>query len=149
MMDSMKDSLRGVARRDYVIAGVVTALGLALMYVNVHDYDAAEYKRNTAIFYGGVVPYALAIPLFTLVTVPLLWRRVATITAVGASLGALVVNELLVGTDVVRCGVVFPTAFFFGFAAGAYLDGRDKFVGLALALGLVWVDGPPEFGPVV
>src|SRR4051794_1935434 len=120
MIDSMKDSLKGVAKRDYVIAGVLTALGLALMYLNVHDHhaDPAEYKRNTAIFYGGVVPYVFAIPLFLLVTVPLLWRRVAPITAMQVALGGLVINELLVGTDVVRCGVVFPTAFLFAFAAG-------------------------------
>src|SRR3954470_23794647 len=149
MIDSMKHSLRGVGKRDYVIAGVVTVLGLLLMYSNVHDYDAEEFKRNTAIFYAGVVPYGFAMVLFPLVTVPLLWRRVAPIAATGAALAGLVVNELLVGTDVVRCGVVFPTAFLFAFAAGAYLDGRDKLTGLALSMGLVWVDGPPEFGPVV
>jgi signal transduction histidine kinase len=151
MIDAMKNSLAGVMKRDYVIAGVVTALGLALMYINVHDHhnDPAEFKRNTAIFYGGVVPYGFAMVLFPLVTVPLLWRRVAPVAAVGAALAGLVVNELLVGTDIVRCGVVFPTAFLFAFAVGAYLDGRDTWIGLALALGLVWVDGPPEFGPIV
>ena len=151
MINSMKDSLRGVAKRDYVIAGVVTVAGLALMYLNVHDHhaDPAEFKRNSAIFYGGVVPYGFAMVLFPLVTVPLLWRRVALIAAAGGALAGLVVNELLVGTDIVRCGVVFPTAFLFAFAAGAYLDGRDSFIGLVLAQGLVWVDGPPEFGPVV
>jgi hypothetical protein len=149
MIDSMKEPLRDVAKRDYVIAGVLTALGLALMYLNVAEYDAEEYRRNSAIYYGGVVPYGFALVLFPLVTIPLLWRRVAPIAATGAALGGLLVNELLVGTDVVRCGVVFPTAFFFAFAAGAYLDRRDTFTGLALSLGLVFVDGPPEFGPVV
>jgi hypothetical protein len=147
----MKVSLAGVTKRDYAIAGVMTALGLLLMYGNVHDHaaDAAEFKRNTAVYFGGVLPYGFAIVLFPLVTVPLLWRRVAPIPAVSVSLAALVANELLVGTDAVRCGVVFPTAFFFAFAIGSQLTDRDARTGLALVLGLIFVDGVVEFGPVV
>jgi hypothetical protein len=122
MMDSMKESLRGVGKRDYVVAGVLTALGLLLMYGNVH---------------GGILPYGFAMVLFPLVTVPLLWRRVAPVAAVGAAFAGLVVNELLVGTDVIRCGVVFPTAFFFAFTAGAQLGARETWIGLALSLGLI------------
>jgi hypothetical protein len=146
MIDSMTASLTRVGKRDIAIAAVLTALGLLLMYGNVHDYDAAEYKKNTAIYYGGIVPYALAIPLFPLVTVPLLWRRVAPLAAVGASLAGLVINELLVGTDVIRCGVVFPTAFVFAFTTGAQLDGRQARKGLALSLGLI-LFAVVELGP--
>jgi hypothetical protein len=146
MIDSMTASLSRVGKRDIAIAAVLTALGLLLMYGNVHDYDAAEYKKNTAIYYGGIVPYVLAIPLFPLVTVPLLWRRVAPLAAVGASLAGLVINELLVGTDVIRCGVVFPTAFVFAFTTGAQLDGRQARKGLALSLGLI-LFAVVELGP--
>jgi signal transduction histidine kinase len=149
MMESMRKSLRDVARRDVVIASVVSVLGLALMYLNVHDHsaDPAEFKENTAIYFGGVLPYEFAIPLFLLVTVPLLWRRVAPLGAAGASLAGLAVNELLVGTDVLRCGVVFPTAFLFAFTTGAQLERRDARFGLALALGLVLIVGAVELGP--
>ena len=140
-MGLVKDSLEGVGKRDYVIAGVLTALGLALMYLNVAEYDAEEYKRNSAIYYGGVVPYAFAIPLFLLVTVPLLWRRVAPIEAMEVAFAGLVINEMLVGTDVLRCGVVFPTAFLFAFTAGAQLQGRESRNGLALSLGLILLSG--------
>ena len=147
MIDSMTASLSRVGKRDIAIAAVLTALGLLLMYGNVHDYDAAEYKKNTAVYYGGIVPYALAIPLFPLVTVPLLWRRVVPLAAVGASLAGLLVNALLVGTDVIRCGVVFPTAFVFAFTTAAQLDGRQARKGLALSLGLILFEvvelGPP------
>jgi hypothetical protein len=151
MTDSIKASLAGVGKRDIAIASALTALGILLMYSNVHDHNAdpAEFKRNTAIFFGGVLPYVFAIPLFLLVTVPLLWRRVAPLEAVSAALAGLVVNDLLVGTDVVRCGVVFPTAFLFAFTAGTQLTGRQSRTGLALALGLVFVDGAVEFGPFV
>ena len=146
MIDSMTASLSRVGKRDITIAFVLTALGLALMVLNVAEYDAAEYEKNTAIYYGGVVPYAFAIVLFPLVTVPLLWRRVAPLAAVGAAFAGLLVNELLVGTDVLRCGVVFPTAFIFAFTTGSLLDGREALKGLALSLGLI-VIAVVELGP--
>jgi len=146
MIDSMTASLARIGKRDIAIAAVLTALGLLLMYGNVHDYDAAEFKKNTAIYYGGVIPYAFAIVLFPLVTVPLLWRRVAPLAAVGASLAGLVVNELLVGTDVVRCGVVFPTAFVFAFTTAAQLDGPQARKGLALSVALILM-AVVELGP--
>jgi hypothetical protein len=149
MMVSMRNSLRAVARRDVVIASVVSVLGLALMYLNVHDHqaDPAEFKENTAIYFGGLLPYEFAIPLFLLVTVPLLWRRVAPIEAMEAAFAGLVINEVLVGTDVLRCGVVFPTAFLFAFTAGAQLQGRESRNGLALSLGLILLVGAVELGP--
>jgi len=151
MIDAMRESLGRVSARDYAIAGVLTALGVALMIENVvaHAADPAEFKRNAAIFYAGVVPYGFAVGLFPLVTIPVLWRRLAPLAMAGAALAGLVVNELLVGTDIFRCGVVFPTAFFLAFAAGAYLERRDALIGLALCMALVVIDGGPEFGPAV
>ena len=122
------------------------------MYINVSDHraDPARFKEETAIYYGGIVPVELAIPLFLLVTVPLLWRRVAPIPAVTAALGGLVVNELLVGTDIVRCGVVFPTAFIFAFTTGRQLDGAGGAQGpVGCRSALILLDGVVEFGPFV
>jgi hypothetical protein len=151
MMELMTSATRRIGKRDVVIAAVLSLLGLLLMYLNVHDHaaDPAEFKKNTAIYFGGLLPYGFAIPLFPLVTVPLLWRRAAPIPAVGAALAGLAVNEVLVGTDVVRCGVVLPTALFFAFTAGVQLDGRASRMGLGLSLGLVLLDGAVEFGPPV
>jgi hypothetical protein len=149
MIDSMTASLSRVGKRDIAIASVLTLLGLALMYLNVHDHNAdpAEFKRQSAIYFGGLVPVEFAIPLFPLVTVPLLWRRVAPLAAVGAAFGGLVVNELLVGTDIIRCGVVFPTAFIFAFTTAAQLDRPEARSGLALSLGLIVLVGAVELGP--
>jgi hypothetical protein len=149
MMDSITASLSRVAKRDIAIASVLSVLGLALMYGNVHDHggDPAEFKKNTAIYFGGLLPYEFAIPLLLLVTVPLLWRRVAPIEAMKVAFAGLVINEALVGTDVIRCGVVFPTAFLFAFTAGAQLQGRESRKGLALSLGLILLVGAVELGP--
>ena len=151
MIASMTASLSRVGKRDIAIASVLTLLGVALMIENVVDHhnDPAHFKENTAVYFGGLIPFEFAIPLFLLVTVPLLWRRVAPLPAVCAALAGLAINELLVGTDVVRCGVVFPTAFVFAFTTGSLLDGPEARKGLALSLGLVLLDGTVEFGPPV
>src|SRR5215213_12016288 len=134
--------LNSFAKRDIAIASVLTALGLLLMYGNVHDHyaDPGFARTQTAIYVGGLLPVWTAILLFPLVTLPLLWRRIAPVAAVGAAFAALVLNELLVGSDLVRCGVVFPTAFLFAFAIGAQLDRREAMIGLGLTLGLTCVD---------
>jgi hypothetical protein len=148
MMDSMTASLQRVAKRDIAIASVLSVLGLALMYLNVHDQYAkpGEAKTMTAIYFGGLLPVYFAIPLFLLVTVPLLWRRVAPIPAMEVAFAGLVINQVLVGTDIVRCGVLLPAAFLFAFTAGSQLKGRETRIGLALALGLIVFDGAVEFG---
>lgn len=149
MIASMALLRARVARRDIVIAGVLSILGLLLMYDNVRrltDGIPPTAEETSAVMYGGIVPVELAIPLFLLVTVPLLWRRVAPVTAVGIALAGLVVNELLIGTELLRCGVVLPTAFLFAFTAGAQLHGRDARIGLGLALLLTTVDILVTFG---
>ncbi|MDQ3723108.1 MAG: hypothetical protein M3376_08595 [Actinomycetota bacterium] len=138
-----------VARRDVVIATILSILGLLLMWDNVRrltDDVPPTAEEASFIEYGGILPVELAIPLFLLVTVPLLWRRVVPVAAVGLAFAGLVVNEVLVGTDFLRCGVVLPTAFFFAFAAGAQLDRRDAYLGLALTLALMAVDILVTFG---
>ena len=127
MIDSMRSGRERIGKRDVAITVVLSALGLLLMYGNVVDEEI-----ETSV---------LAIPLFLLVTVPLLWRRAAPIAAVGAALAGLVVHDLLFGTEVVRCGVVLPMAFLFAFTAGAQLERREALTGLALSLALIVAEG--------
>jgi signal transduction histidine kinase len=141
-----------IGRRDIAIATVLSALGLLLMYDNVHGDIAAERAdpnsdAHSAIHVGALLPLDFALPLFLLVTVPLLWRRAAPIPSVAASFAGLLVNIALLGTEFLRCGVVLPTAFLFAFATGARLDRPAALVGLGLSSGLVFVDVLVEFGP--
>lgn len=142
MIGSMPDAIGRIGKRDIAIAVVLSLLGVALMYANLADppWESSDPDKQAVIRVGNLVPYELSIPLFLLVTVPLLWRRVAPIAAVGASFAGLLVNDALVGTEFLRCGVVAPTAFLFAFTAGAQLEVRAAGIGLALALGLVVVD---------
>src|SRR2546423_9930389 len=106
MMNSMASATARIGKLDIAIAVAVSLLGVLLMVENVQDpkVDAS----------------ALAVPLFLLVTVPLLWRRVAPLAALVAVTVALVLHDALFGTDVIRCGVVLPTTFLLASAAARY-----------------------------
>ena len=146
MLASMTPTREGIARRDIVIAVLLSALGVLLMYVNVADPPPRPADEQAAVHVGDLLPYAFALPLFLLVTVPVLWRRVAPMFAIVAASAGLLVNIALVGTEVIRCGVVLPTAFLLAFAAGSYLEGREAKIAGALTVGFMLVDGVVEFG---
>lgn len=148
MIDAMTIDRDPIGRRDIAIALVVSVLGLLLMYAGV-DYQQAhpeEAADQTPVYFGGLLPIGFAFVLFPLVTLPLLWRRAAPLAAAAAALAALALNELLVGTDLIRCGVVLPTAFLLAFTAGSLLDNPAAGIGLALTLGLTLFDTALEFG---
>ena len=147
MMEAMTSARERIGRRDVVIATVLTLLGLLLMYANVVDDEQRTNPDAQAVIHvGNLLPLEFGIPLFLLVTVPLLWRRAAPVAAAGASIGGLVLNDLLVGTEFLRCGVVLPTALFFAFTAGAQLEGRESRIAFVCAMGLTVLDFSVEFG---
>ena len=145
MITFMTSASERIGKRDIAIASVLSVLGVLLMYLNIRD--PANEEDLGVVRWGGILPVEFAVPFFLLVTVPLLWRRVAPIPAVAAAFAGLLLNELLIGTDLIRCGVVLPTAFFFAYTAGSQLEGRDALIGLALATGLTFVDMGVGFDP--
>ena len=124
MIPLMASTGQPVTRRDVAIALVASLLGMLLMFSNVQDKSV-----NASV---------LAIPLFLLVTAPLLWSRVRPLAALVATLAALLVHVALFGT-VTRCGVVIPVLFVLVFAAGARLEIRDGLIGMGLGLVMVVV----------
>jgi signal transduction histidine kinase len=139
-----------IARRDIAIAGVVSALGVVLMALDVDELsDGMGPGEGAAYHVGSLVPRGFAIPLFVLVTVPLLWRRVAPLAAVCAAVAGLVLNEALLGTELIRCGIVGPMALLFAFTAGARLTRRAERQMLAATMALLLLDFIPELGPGV
>jgi signal transduction histidine kinase len=135
MIASMTSAPERIAKRDVAFAVVLSLLGLLLMVTSVQDHDewANNPDQQAAIHVGNLLPYEFVVPLFLLVTVPVLWRRVAPVAAVAASVGGLLVNYALTGTEVLRCGVVLLVAFLFAFTAGT----RNSRTGLALSVLLV------------
>ena len=148
MIDTMTSATARIGKRDIAIAVVLSALGVLLMVENLSFAPVEERSEDqrAVIGFDGVLPMEFAIPLFLLVTVPLAWRRAAPLAAAAAALAGLAANDLLLGTEFLRCGVVVPTACLFAFTAGAQLEGRASRVGLALALGLALLNLVIEFG---
>jgi hypothetical protein len=148
MMRAMTSAPQRIGKRDVAIAGVMSALGQYLMWLNIYGDPIADRSADerTAIHIGNLLPLELAFPLFLFVTVPLLWRRVAPLPAAAASFAGLVVNEALLGSELIRCGVVLPTAFLFAFTAGAQLGRRASRIGLGITLATVVLDVAIEFG---
>lgn len=124
MIRSMSLPGEPIGRRDVAIAGVLSLLGLVLMY-----QDAINHKIDASY---------LAMPVFLAVTVPVLWRRAAPLAALAAVLVAVAVHIAVFGT-VTRCGVVFPVVWVLLFAAGARLELRPALLGLAIGLGAIAV----------
>lgn len=124
--------MASVGRVDVASTAVASLLGAALMYANVEDQ--------------AIQAPVLAIPLFLLVTVPLLWRRAAPIFALGAALAGLVLHDLLFPGALIRCGVVLPTTFLLVFSAAARLPLRDAVAGLALGIGSIVAESITFFG---
>jgi hypothetical protein len=122
MISSMTDTRARIGRLDVAIAAIASAVALVYM-ASEHWDDSLRVSL-------------LAAPLFVAITIPLLWRRVAPLVAVAASLAALGVHIGIYGHGAIRCGIVLPVAFLFAFAAGARLDLPRSLMALALALGL-------------
>ncbi len=123
-----------IGRLDIAITVVLSALGLALMVSNVSD-TGSDGPGDVSI---------LAVPAFLAVTLPLLWRSVAPLRALGVVAAALVVHGVAFGS-LVRCGVAFPTLALLGFAAAARLDAGESRTALAVGLAAALVVGAFEF----
>jgi signal transduction histidine kinase len=122
MMRTMGRTGEPIGRLDIAIAVALSALGLLLMYGNATDAD--------------VEASWFALPVFLLVTIPVLWRCAAPLPALAAVAVATAVHIALFGS-VVRCGVVFPVVGVLVFSAAARLDRREARWALAGGLAVI------------
>lgn len=143
--------MNGIAKRDVAIAAMLSVLGAVLMWGSVTDPDGTAMRPDLnewgAIHIGNVLPSELAVPLLLLVTVPTAWQRVAPLPALAVALAGLVANELLAGSEFVRCGIVLPVAFLFAYAAAARLPARDAVAGLVGSIAIAAVVAVIELPP--
>ncbi len=109
---------------DIALAGVLTALGVALMIENITATDAAVRIDSRSW---------LMIPLFAAATVPILWRRRNMLAVTLVSLVAMGAHVLAFGWEV-RCGAGLPLAFALAYGVGRLAPGWQAWVGLVGAL---------------
>jgi signal transduction histidine kinase len=153
----MSGILRGVKIGDYVLAGVLTALGVLLMVFDVRESDAGVARD---IADGSMVHTVSShspwmIPVFAAATISVLWWRRSVLVVTGVAIVVMVLHDVLFGW-VTRCGAGLPLALVLAFL-GALTYQRTKAwlaAGLSavLAFAVVVVDattGPDVIGLVL
>jgi signal transduction histidine kinase len=126
--------MTGIKVRDWLLAGVLTALGVVLMVENIVIGDA-EVARDIA---EDSMAHTMSshswwmLPVFAAATIPVLWWRRSVLAVTGIALGVMVLHDLIFGW-VTRCGAALPLAFVLAFL-GALVYDRAK---AWLACGLV------------
>jgi hypothetical protein len=118
MLRSMTSVKPAITPLDAALSAVFVACSVLFM-ISVIDDEGGSW---------------VAVPLFTLVPVALLWRRVAPLQALGGLIAAVGVHIALFGT-LTRCGLLLPVDFLLVFAAAARLPWAMAVAGWVLALG--------------
>jgi hypothetical protein len=116
MIESLTLASRRLGWRDIGL-GLLACIGCVL-------YLAGDWEDQAK-------PSTTAMAFFFLIMLPVVWRRVAPLAAVGAALGLLLLNVAAFG-EFVRCGILIPVGMVLVFSAGAQLSGRESLLGLGL-----------------
>jgi hypothetical protein len=120
----MNEIFKGIRPLDYVLAGLLSAAGLVLMYENIAitSTDLPHALSTTT--------WVMA-PAFLLVTLPILWRRRNILAVVGVTAVTTVAHVLAFGW-VTRCGVLLPLTFALAYAVARFAGAwRNHAIGLA------------------
>ena len=150
-------AFRGIKTGDYVLAGVLTALGVLLMVFDVRVSDA-EVARGIA---GGSMVHTVSshspwmIPVFAAATISVLWWRRSVLAVTGVAIVVMVLHDVLFGW-VTRCGAGLPLALVLAFLSALTYQRTKAWLaaGLSavLAFAVVVVDattGPDVIGLVL
>ena len=121
----MNGILKGIRPLDYVLAGLMTAAGAFLMYENITgvEPDGLPHPLSTTSW--------VMLPVFVLVTLPILWRRRNILAVIAVTAAATAVHVLAFGW-ITRCGVELPLAFALAYAVARFAGvRRNQVIGLA------------------
>lgn len=122
----MGEVFRGTKVRDWVLAGVLTALGVLLMLENVTMPDAGVDRAiaEASMVHAMSSHSSWMIPVFAGATIPVLWWRRSVLAVTGIAVAVMALHVLLFGW-VTRCGAGLPLAFVLAFL-GAMAYARRK-----------------------
>jgi hypothetical protein len=121
----MNGILKGVRPADYVLAGLMTVLGAFLMWENITSPDDADLAHPVST-HSWVI-----LPVFLLVTLPILWRRRHILAVIGFTIAASAVH-LLAFDWLTRCGATLPLSFALAYAVARFAGTmRNQLIGVA------------------
>jgi hypothetical protein len=135
MSEGSSGVFRGVRRVDWVLAGLLTVLGVFLMVENVlfsDSHAAAAIADGTMVHEMTSHSWAM-VPVFALATLPVLWWRRGVMTVTGFALVVMVLHDLLFGW-VTRCGAALPLAFVLAYLGAVALERRQAWINLSLTM---------------
>jgi signal transduction histidine kinase len=146
----MGEVFRGIRIRDLVLAGVLTALGALVMYLNLEESDA-EVARAVA---EGTMAHAISsrspwiVPVFLGATVPVLWWRRSVLAVTAVATAAVAAHVVLFGW-VTRCGAALPLAFALAFLGAQVYDRARAWIvfGLCTLLTAIMLSFDSSAGP--
>ncbi|HSP38765.1 MAG TPA: hypothetical protein VLR26_13535 [Frankiaceae bacterium] len=118
------DILKGIRPLDYVLTAVMVALAALIGIENVNagaDADVAHALDSHSV---------LMIPVFVLAALPILWRRVSILAAIGASFVVIAASVPAFGW-VTRCGFALPLSIALAYAVARFAGSRqNQIIGL-------------------
>lgn len=130
----MNDLFRGIRPLDYVLAGVLTAMGAVWMLMNITTDSPGDPELAHAITSQSW----LMLPVFLVATGAILWRRrsmAAVIVVSAVAMGA----HVLAFDWVIRCGVGLPLTFALAYGVGRLSSQRTLVPELIGVLGVQYL----------
>lgn len=154
MSEGIHAIVRGLRPVDWVLAGVLTALGIWLMVEDVllPEGDAASAVAEGSMVHELTTHSWVMVPVFALATVPVLWWRRNVVAVTTVALVVMVLHDLLFGW-VTRCGAGLPLAFVLAYLGAFALERRHAWTVLGLSTlltaAVLVVDATTGFEPFV
>jgi hypothetical protein len=111
--------MRTIRPLDYLLAAALTAAGVLLMAENISAGD------DPSLIHPPSTTSWVIVPVFLLVTLPILGRR-ANIAAVAGGTAAAVAVHVLAFGWLTRCGVVLPLAVALAYATARFARTRRE-----------------------
>jgi hypothetical protein len=125
----MDGIFKDVRPMDAVLAVALSALGVALMVMNVN----ADVSDTKDLEHAITNQSWLMVPVFLGATIPVLWRR-RNILVVALASTVVMGLHLLAFDWVIRCGAALPLSFVLAYSVGKLAQRRESYAGLAVVI---------------
>lgn len=122
----MDTIFKGIRPLDYVLAALLTGLGVFMMRMNmtITAAEEAELDAKGELVHANSTHSWWVVVLFLAVTLPILWRRRSMVVVVLVTAAALGLHIAAVGWQV-RCGSGLPLSFALAYGVGRLSDRKE------------------------
>lgn len=125
----MTETFKDVRPMDAVLAVALSALGVALMLMNIN----ADLSDTKDLAHPITNQSWLMLPVFLGATIPVLWRR-RNVLAVVLLSTVVMAGHVLAFDWVVRCGAALPLSFVLAYSVGKLAAKREGYAAIAIVI---------------